>query len=101
MLLAMSLPAFARSTPHGLELRLKVVPGASRSQIAGLLGDRLKVRIAAPPEAGKANRAVLALLADWLGTGDLTLVAGQTHAEKTVLVAGRRDLDEQQLAHLR
>lgn len=97
---AMPLPPFARSTPRGLELRLKVVPGASRSQIAGLLGDRLKVRIAAPPEAGKANRAVLDLLADWLGTTELTLIAGQTHAEKTVLVAGFITLSCDQTARI-
>lgn len=88
MLAAMDQPPFARSTSRGLELRLKVVPGASRSQIAGVLGDHLKVRIAAPPEAGKANRAVIALIVDWLGTSRVTLVAGQTHPEKTVCVAG-------------
>lgn len=94
------LPPFARVTPAGLELRLKVVPGASRSALAGILGDRLKLRIAAPPEAGKANRAVIELLERWLKDTSITLIAGQTHAEKTVLVAGRLTLSEHELAQV-
>lgn len=71
-------------------LRLKVVPGASRSQVAGLLGDRLKVRVAAPPEAGKANAAVLALLANALGVkaSSLSIESGGTNPEKVVRVTG-------------
>lgn len=83
-------PPFAIRSPgtDGIDLRLKVVPGASRSAIAGMLGDRLKVRVAAPPEAGRANRAVRALLAEWLGLPErsVTLVAGAASAEKTVRV---------------
>lgn len=48
-------------------IRLKVVPGASRNAIAGLLGDRLKVRVSAPPEGGKANKAICRVLANELG----------------------------------
>jgi hypothetical protein len=93
------LPAFARRTPAGLELRLKVVPGASRSTLAGALGDRLKVRVAAPPEGGKANRAVLELVAAWLGGRRVELIAGHASAEKTVLAAGLASLTAAQLAH--
>jgi len=64
------------------------VPGASRSEIAGILGDRLKVRVAAPPEAGKANRALLDLLRTWLGVREVEIVAGRSVAEKTVRVRG-------------
>ncbi|HSD71700.1 MAG TPA: DUF167 domain-containing protein, partial [Thermoanaerobaculia bacterium] len=56
-----------RRVEDGLELRIKVVPGTSRSEIVGALGDRLKVRVAAPPERGKANDALVALLREWLG----------------------------------
>jgi uncharacterized protein (TIGR00251 family) len=67
---------------------LKVVPGASRNALAGPYGDRLRVRVAAPPEGGKANRAVIALLADRLGVPGSTLrvVKGETHPLKTVFV---------------
>ena len=65
-----------------------MVPGASRSGIAGVLGDRLKVRVAAPPEGGKANRALVELLSRWLGVRDVEIVAGHSTAEKTVRVSG-------------
>jgi uncharacterized protein (TIGR00251 family) len=84
------LPAFAQRTDEGLVLRLKVVPGASRSQLAGVLGDRLKLRIAAPPEAGKANAAVLVLLGQWLGCKDPRLLTGLASAEKMHCVASSR-----------
>lgn len=83
-------PPWARAVPAGVELRVKVVPGASRDAVAGPLGDRLKLRVAAPPEAGKANRSVCALLAGRLGVAErsVSVVAGPSSAEKTVLVAG-------------
>ncbi len=46
---------------------VKAVPGASRNEIAGVVGDRLKIRISAPPEGGKANKAICKLLASSLG----------------------------------
>ena len=44
---------------------IKVVPGASRDQIAGVIGERLKIRIGAPREDGKANRAIWHPSAKW------------------------------------
>jgi uncharacterized protein (TIGR00251 family) len=72
----------------GTLLPLKVVPGASRDRVAGLLGRRLKVTVSRPAEKGAANRAVAELLARALGLRprDLELVAGQTHPEKTFRV---------------
>lgn len=72
----------------GWELRIKVVPGASRSEIAGVLGDRLKVRVAAPAEGGKANRAVVELLRNWLGTRHVEIIRGLSRAEKTIRISG-------------
>lgn len=76
----------APGTDGGTLVRVKVVPGASRSRIAGLLGDRLRVQIAAPPERGKANAALLALFAKQLELrpGELRVVQGQTNPQKTV-----------------
>jgi uncharacterized protein (TIGR00251 family) len=82
------LPPFARAVDGGLELAVKVVPGASRTEVAGPLGDRLKVRVAAPPEGGKANRALVRVLSQWLGVRDVAIVAGHSSAEKTVRVSG-------------
>jgi len=79
----------AGPTP-GVLLRVKVVPGASRSRVMGLLGDRLKVAVAAPPEDGKANRAVCELLAGQLGVGvrSVTVTAGHTQPQKTLAIMG-------------
>lgn len=48
------------------KLGIKVVPGAARTELSGWLGDVLKVRIAAPAEQGRANRALVQLLANTL-----------------------------------
>ena len=81
-----ALPLYAKRIGADLELRLKVVPGASRASLAGALGDRLKVRVAEPPEGGKANRAVLALLSDWFAGASVELVSGHGTPLKTVRV---------------
>ena len=71
-------------------LAVKAVPGASRDQIAGALGERLKVRVAAPPEGGKANRAICALVAGALGVSPraVTLESGAGGAEKVLRIRG-------------
>lgn len=71
-------------------IAIKAVPGSRKTQIVGPLGDRLKVKVAAPPEDGKANAAICELLADALGlrAKQVTVVQGHTHPEKTVRVEG-------------
>ena len=54
---------FYLPTRQGYILRLTVGPGAQRTQVVGLYGDRLKVRLAAPPEKGAANRELIDFLA--------------------------------------
>ena len=83
-----------------MKLRVKAAPGASRSEIVGILGDRLKIRIAAQPEHGKANQALLLLIADWLGTKNIDLIAGHASAEKTLRVTDRNQLSAIQLNRL-
>jgi uncharacterized protein (TIGR00251 family) len=71
-------------------LKVKVVPGSSRSEISGWLGDMLKVRVAAQPEKGKANSAVMALLAERLGLSKnkLKVISGKTSQQKVIEVRG-------------
>lgn len=57
-----------------LRVRVKAVPGSSRDRLAGALGDRLKVCVAAPPEGGKANAAIGAMLAEALGVPERSVV---------------------------
>ena len=71
-------------------LRLRVLPGARRSEIAGRHGDGWKVRVAAPPENGRANDAVRRLLAERLDLprSAVTIVSGHTAREKVVELDG-------------
>ena len=71
-------------------LRLKVTPSASRDVVVGWQGDVLRVRVRAPAQRGKANDAVLRLLADALGVERrrLRIVRGETSRQKVVSVDG-------------
>jgi hypothetical protein len=71
-------------------LRLRVTPGARSAGIAGRHGDAWKVRVTAAAERGRANDAVLRLLADTVRVPleDITLVWGHGSREKTVELTG-------------
>ena len=71
-------------------LSVRVVPGASKSEIVGIEGDALKVRVAAPPVRGKANKELTKTLARALGIAsrDVEVVAGHTARLKKVRVHG-------------
>ena len=76
-------------------MRLKVQPKARRSRVEGLVPDAdggaaLKVAVGAPPEDGKANAAVIALLAETLGVAKsaITVVSGATDRRKLVEIRG-------------
>ena len=70
-----------------MRLAVKVVAGASRSRIAGWLGDCLRVVVSAPAERGKANRAVADLLREALGV-DVRLLEGEHSPRKIFDVPG-------------
>jgi uncharacterized protein (TIGR00251 family) len=84
--------ALATDAPDGSGalLRVKAVPGAKRDEVVGRLGDRLKVRVTAPPEGGRANAAICELLARELGVKprEVEVVQGGGSAEKVVMVRG-------------
>jgi len=69
---------------EGIYLKVKAVPGARQSAVVGLLGDRLKIRISAAPEGGKANTAIRELLAEAIScrVGDVKLISGASSPEK-------------------
>ena len=71
-------------------LRLRLSPGAKRTEIAGRHGDGWKVRVSAPPERGRANDAVVGLLAERLGVPreSLSVVSGTTSRDKVVELRG-------------
>ena len=69
---------------------VKAVPGASRDETAGVVGDRLKIRISAPPEGGKANKAICKLLGSSLGVkaNQISIERGETSPAKIVRISG-------------
>ena len=71
-------------------LVLHIQPGAKRSEIAGLHGDALKIRLAAPPIEGRANEALQRFIADSFGVPlrNVELEKGAQSRRKTVRVSG-------------
>ena len=71
-------------------LSVRLVPRASRNEIAGFEGEILRVRVTAPPVEGKANQALVRLLAKRLDVprGAVRVVAGQASRQKVVAVDG-------------
>jgi uncharacterized protein len=71
-------------------LRVRVAPGTTRSGIVGRYGDGWKVRVTARPEGGKANAAVLSLVAETLDVPrrHLELASGLTSRDKVVTFVG-------------
>ncbi len=74
----------------GVQIRIKVVPNASRDEIAGMVGGRLKVRVRPPPERGKANKAVIVLIAELFGLkkNAVLILSGNINPKKTVGIIG-------------
>jgi uncharacterized protein len=71
-------------------LSLRVSPGASRPSVVGRYGTAWKIRVAEPPEDGKANAGVVRLLAAELGVAprDIEIVSGLSSRDKTLVLAG-------------
>ena len=73
-----------------LTLRLHVQPGAKKTEVAGLYGDCLKIRLAAPPVDGKANECLLRALSNWFDVPlrQVSLKSGETSRRKVVEISG-------------
>jgi uncharacterized protein (TIGR00251 family) len=82
--------SWLRPVPQGVELRILVQPRASRDQLAGVQGEELKVRLAAPPVEGAANAACCAFFAKLckLPKSHVTLVSGDASRHKRLLLSG-------------
>jgi uncharacterized protein (TIGR00251 family) len=86
---ATALP-WLRVSGDDVVLSLHIQPGAKKTEVAGLHGEALKIRLHAPPVDGKANDALIAFLAERLGVPKVRVVleAGQTSRSKRVRVVG-------------
>ena len=91
--------SFYEHGPDGLVIAVKAQPGARRTAIGPVLpaapapgwpDARLKIAVQAPPEDGRANEAIIAALAHWLGAkpGAVALTAGATSRDKRFIVSG-------------
>ena len=71
-------------------LEIHVQPGAKRTEFAGRHGERIKLRLAAPPVEGKANAALIEFLAEYFGVPrrNVTIVSGVRSRAKRVAVEG-------------
>ncbi len=80
--------SWLQSTSEGLQLQVRVTPRASRNQVAGVSGDRLKLKLTAAPVDGKANAALIRYLADLFGVAksSISITRGDTGREKTVFI---------------
>ena len=78
------------AVPGGVRVRLRVQPRASRTELAGIHGDALRVRLTAPPVDGAANAALVRFLAERLGVARaaVRLVSGESSRSKVVEVVG-------------
>jgi uncharacterized protein (TIGR00251 family) len=85
----MELPAAIRRQADGaLTLSLHVQPGAKKTGFAGLHGEALKIRLAAPPVDGKANACLQAFIADFMAVPrrSVTLLSGESSRQKVLRI---------------
>lgn len=76
----------------GCLLSVRAQPGARRNAVVGEQGSALKVAVTAPPDKGRANDAIVEVLAEALGVkrSQITLVSGMTSRTKKFLIAGMK-----------
>lgn len=89
-----------RQHADGLVLTLHVQPGAKQTQIIGLHGDALKIKLAAPPIEGRANEALLKFIAKVFDVSlrQVELKLGSQSRHKTVVISGSKIDPESLLA---
>jgi uncharacterized protein (TIGR00251 family) len=84
-----------KETEDGVILQVHVVPRSAKSEVAGVQGDALKLRIAAPPVEGQANKECVRFLSDILGIKkkQVIIVGGSKSKNKTIAIEGIRRKD--------
>ena len=79
--------------PDGAILPVRAQPGARRNEVRGIQDGALKVCVTQAPEKGKANKAIVEVLAKWLGVrkSQIELISGETASQKKFLVRADRE----------
>jgi hypothetical protein len=85
----------------GITILVKAQPNASKEGIVGEYNGQLKIAVTAPPEKGKANKAIIKLLAKKLNTtvSCIRIIAGETSRDKRLFIEGASATDIQGLCH--
>lgn len=98
------LPTYLSEADGGCVLSLRVIPGARKTEIVGVQGDDLKLKVAAPPVDGAANKQIIAFLAKkvlGVSRSAVTIVTGERGRSKRVHVrAPASDIATQVAKHL-
>ncbi|MBI5599890.1 MAG: YggU family protein [Deltaproteobacteria bacterium] len=86
----MALPPYMRLSGGELHLRVFVQPGAKKDEISGTHGNELKIKLAAPPVEGRANKRLVELLARLFKTkkSAITIKHGAASRKKLVKLEG-------------
>ena len=86
----MAVPEKNATAENSFSLRIRAVPNAKKTQIAGVIGDALKIKVQAVPEGGRANAELVAFLAELFGVPKrcVAVVSGETSRDKLLRVDG-------------
>ena len=84
------LDVIAQETDGGVRIAVRARPGASKDAVVGLYGDALKIAVRAAPENGKANDALIKVIASFFGVkpGQVALSRGGSSATKSFVIRG-------------
>ncbi|RMG74584.1 MAG: YggU family protein [Nitrospirae bacterium] len=79
-----------KRSKRGIIIEVKVEPRSSRAQVAGLLGEKLKVKLTSPPVEGAANKQLIEVLSKFFGVkkSSISIIRGQSSKNKTIEIEG-------------
>ncbi|GAX59442.1 hypothetical protein SCALIN_C03_0099 [Candidatus Scalindua japonica] len=84
----------------GIVVSVKVQPNASKERVVGEYADQIKIAVTVAPEKGKANKAVVKVLSQWLGikNSDIQIISGETSRDKKVFI---RNINEEDFSRIK
>jgi hypothetical protein len=89
--MSQEIPAFAKDVADGCSIAVRVHPGARKNGVTGVHAGAVKISLSTPPTDGRANEALIALLAELLRVprGRISLVSGATSRTKLLRITGK------------
>jgi uncharacterized protein len=89
--MSVEIPASAQDVANGCTIAVRVHPGARKNGVTGVHAGAVKISLTTPPTDGRANEALIALLAELLRVprGRISLVSGATNRSKMLRITGK------------